>query len=114
MHIANLLRRFGALLLAPILCAIASAAGSVRIAERPLVGPFETLQAAVHHGLGKPLLLPLFLDREVDVKLRLLVLRALHGDPATLEEAVKFRVTEVMEPRELQDRIKAARKAQKG
>lgn len=74
----------------------------------------ETLQAAVHHGLGKPLLLPLFLDREVDVKLRLLVLRALHGDPATLEEAVKFRVTEVMEPRELQDRIKAARKAQKG
>lgn len=57
MHIANLLRRFGALLLAPILCAIASAAGSVRIAERPLVGPFATLQAAVDAALeGESLL----------------------------------------------------------
>ncbi len=74
----------------------------------------DVLQAAVHHGLGKPMLLPLFLDRDVDVKLRLLVLRALHSEPATLEEAVKFRVSEVMEPRELLDRIKAARKAQKG
>ena len=70
----------------------------------------EVCSEAVRHGLGKSLLVPLFLTREADVKLRLLILRSLQADPAALEEAVKFRVSEVMEPRELQERIKAARK----
>ena len=74
----------------------------------------EVCNEAVRQGLGKSMLVPLFLNRDADVKLRLLILRALQADPAALEEAVKFRVSEVMEPRELQDRIKAARKGARG
>ncbi len=74
----------------------------------------EVCNEAVRQGLGRSMLVPLFLNRDADVKLRLLILRSLQGDPAALEEAVKFRVTEVMEPRELQERIKAARKGAKG
>lgn len=74
----------------------------------------EVLTAAVQHGLATPLLLPLFLDRGADTRLRLLVLRALGADAAALDEAIKFRVTEVMEPKEIQERLKAARKARRG
>lgn len=73
----------------------------------------EVCAALVRHGHGRRLLLPLFLDRGTDVKLRELVLRAMYDDPSLLEDAVRFRVTEMMEPKAVLDRIKAARAALK-
>jgi hypothetical protein len=64
----------------------------------------------VRHGLGRRYLVPIVLERAFDVKLRCLALRALYDDDAALEEAARFRVSEMMEPKELQDRLKAARK----
>lgn len=70
----------------------------------------EICTALVRHGHGKRYLVPLVLDRAADLRIRSTILRALYDDPEALEEASRFRVTEMMEPKELQDRLKAARK----
>jgi hypothetical protein len=73
----------------------------------------EVCAGLVRHGHGRRLVLPLFLDRNADVKLRSVCLRVMMDDAELLEEAVRFRVTEMMEPKELLERIKAARAALK-
>lgn len=71
-------------------------------------------QALLAHGMGEELLVPLFLDREADTKLRLLVLRSLDGHAELLTEATRFRFGELVEPKQIQVRLKAARKKLKG
>ena len=71
-------------------------------------------QALLNHGLGGELLVPLFLDREAEPPLRLLVLRSLDAEPQLLATATKFRFGELREPKQIQARLKAARKKLKG
>ncbi len=66
--------------------------------------------ALMRKGMGAQYLVPLFRDREVDPKMRLLVLRTLEAQPELLAEAVKFQVTDLMEPPAIKERLKAARR----
>lgn len=66
--------------------------------------------AIVKARLAGEFLVPLFRDREADTMLRLLVLRSMDAEPDLLAEATKFRVTDVMEPKEIQARCKAIRR----
>ncbi len=70
--------------------------------------------AIVRARLGGDFLVPLFRDREADTKLRLLVLRSLEGHDDLLAEATKRRMTDLMEPKEIQARLKAVRDRIKG
>lgn len=74
----------------------------------------ELCNAIVANRLGEEYLVPLFRDRDANPKLRLLVLRSLESDHRLLADAVKFRPTDLMEPKDVQARIKAARKLLKG
>jgi len=74
----------------------------------------ELCAAIVKHRLGGEYLVPLFRDREADTKFRLLVLRSLESDAELVADAVKFRVGEFVEPKEIQARMKAVRKRLKG
>ncbi len=67
-------------------------------------------QALLKHRMGEELLVPLFLDRGAETALRLLVLRSLDNDPELLEMATRFRFGELVEPKQIQARLKAARK----
>ena len=66
--------------------------------------------ALMRKGMGAQYLVPLFRDREVDLKMRLLVLRTLEAQPALLAEAVKFQLGELVEPPAIKERLKAARR----
>jgi len=70
--------------------------------------------ALMRKGMGAQYLVPLFRDREVDTKMRLLVLRTLEAQPDLLAEAVRFHVGELVEPPAIKERLKAARKRLKG
>lgn len=70
--------------------------------------------ALIRHKLGEELLVPLFFDAEAETPLRLLVLRSLEDDPALLALVTKFRLGELREPKQIQARLKAARKKLKG
>lgn len=74
----------------------------------------EVCRALLAHGMGADVLVPLFLDRGADEQLRLLILRSLDGDRDLLEAATRFRLGEVVEPKRIQARLKAARKELKG
>ena len=66
--------------------------------------------ALLRKGMGAQYLVPLFRDREVDQKMRLLVLRTLEAQPDLLAEAVKFQLGELVEPPAIKERLKAARR----
>lgn len=70
-------------------------------------------QALLKAGMGASVLVPLVRDPEAEVTVRMLALRVLEADVELLADASKWRARELLEPPELQKRLKAARQVVK-
>jgi hypothetical protein len=62
-------------------------------------------------GVGRAVLVPMVHSRDVDARVRVLLLQALENDREALHEALQRRVGELLDPQEVRDALRTLRSA---